>query len=120
MSVDTISSINSLCNNCCNVEVTIVVCGRAIRVTGVQPHNERLCSIEEETSSSLPAGLDYSALQVGCQTGCTLWFCNVHVHCINHNAGDEPLVVICNVDTKPQGIPCSDNLPVSWISVVNS
>ena len=40
--------------------------------------------------------------------------CNVHVHCINHNAGDKPLVVICNVDTKPQGILClfsSDNLP---------
>ena len=37
------------------------------------------------------------------------------MHCINHNAGDKPLVVICNVDTKPQGIiPClfsSDNLP---------
>ena len=40
--------------------------------------------------------------------------CNVHVHCINNNVGDKPLVVICNVDTKPQGIPClfsSDNLP---------
>ena len=40
-----------------------------------------------------------SALQVDLsglwtQTGCTLWFCNVHVHCINHNAGDKPLVVL--------------------------
>ena len=50
---------------------------------------------------------------------CTLWFCNVHVHCINHNVGepyvrDKSLVVICNVDTKTQGTPClfsSDNLP---------
>ena len=30
------------------------------------------------------------------QTGCTLWFCNVHVHCINYNVGDKPLVTTCN------------------------
>ena len=38
------------------------------------------------------------------------------MYCINYNVGDKPLVVICNVDTKPQGIypVClfsSDNLP---------
>ena len=42
------------------------------------------------------------------------------MHCINHNVGDKPLVVICNVDTKPQGIPClfsSDNLPAKRLYV---
>ena len=42
----------------------------------------------------------YSALQVGCQKKTDrvhLVVCNVHVHCINHNVGDKPLVVICNV-----------------------
>ena len=43
------------------------------------------------------------------------------MHCINHNVGDKPLVVICNVDTKPQGIPClfsSDNLPAKRCNAI--